>query len=383
METDQPLHTGRPFIRKNVTCKGEGLIKYVSKNCSEKVCFTHLTDCALKRITVERKEECCLKKFLVYKCDECCCGGWGDRLKGIVSSFLLALLTERVFIINMKQPCDLESILDHRIYDWSICKEFIHSTSDKKLVNIIKPVDKLEPDISDEDFDDVWYEKIVEITTRVQVVDTIKNHKYARERLPWIENLPNEETTHLLMNTLLKGGRTLLESKEEWLHTLGYRRKLVCAHVRMGRNPSNPLDKIPYNGIGKRELNQVFSFLESYTMDIQYSTYIASDSDMVKKLAEKVHHMHTINKSIVHIDLPVQDRYSFDVCQGLFTLLLEHYILASCDILLLTKSNFGGTAAYMRGKSEGLFILSHENNVLGNGIIKIKLSDLQGVFNFK
>ncbi|CAF4441270.1 unnamed protein product, partial [Adineta steineri] len=43
---------------------------------------------------------------MIYSCQSFC-GGWGDRLHGILSVYNLALLTNRHFMIDMNYPCEI------------------------------------------------------------------------------------------------------------------------------------------------------------------------------------------------------------------------------------------------------------------------------------
>ena len=56
-------------------------------------------------------------KTLTYFCS-INCGGWGDRLRGITSVYILAVLLQRRFIINMLYPCDLSNFLQPNLIDW-------------------------------------------------------------------------------------------------------------------------------------------------------------------------------------------------------------------------------------------------------------------------
>ena len=49
----------------------------------------------------------------------CQCGGLGDRLNGIMSSFVVALLTGRLFVIDWQTPCPLEEHLVPHAVDWA------------------------------------------------------------------------------------------------------------------------------------------------------------------------------------------------------------------------------------------------------------------------
>ena len=77
-------------------------------------------------------------KYLVYVCHENCGGkhfkiyfiinsssffisssGWGDRLRGIMSLFMLSLMLDRNFRIEITHPCNLTHILRPNLYNWT------------------------------------------------------------------------------------------------------------------------------------------------------------------------------------------------------------------------------------------------------------------------
>eukprot|EP00933_Yihiella_yeosuensis_P038083 TRINITY_DN32049_c0_g1_i1.p1 TRINITY_DN32049_c0_g1~~TRINITY_DN32049_c0_g1_i1.p1 ORF type:complete len:893 (+),score=191.46 TRINITY_DN32049_c0_g1_i1:99-2777(+) len=58
---------------------------------------------------------------LVYSCQPAAqCGGHGDRLNGMITAFLLAVLTSRVFLIDSESPLPLELLLEPRAIDWRV-----------------------------------------------------------------------------------------------------------------------------------------------------------------------------------------------------------------------------------------------------------------------
>lgn len=58
-------------------------------------------------------------KFLVWACQPALpCGGHGDRLKGIVAAFVLAVLTGRLFLLDSPDPWDLRLFLEPALLDW-------------------------------------------------------------------------------------------------------------------------------------------------------------------------------------------------------------------------------------------------------------------------
>ena len=60
-------------------------------------------------------------RALVYSCPpQHTCGGLADRFKGIVSSFLLAILSGRSFFIDFSSPFSLDDALTTRTIDWRL-----------------------------------------------------------------------------------------------------------------------------------------------------------------------------------------------------------------------------------------------------------------------
>eukprot|EP00927_Polykrikos_kofoidii_P017048 TRINITY_DN17741_c0_g1_i1.p1 TRINITY_DN17741_c0_g1~~TRINITY_DN17741_c0_g1_i1.p1 ORF type:complete len:1000 (-),score=145.27 TRINITY_DN17741_c0_g1_i1:183-3182(-) len=58
---------------------------------------------------------------LVYSCQAHReCGGLGDRINGIVTAFLLAVLSKRIFLIDSEQPVRLQMLLEPHAIDWRV-----------------------------------------------------------------------------------------------------------------------------------------------------------------------------------------------------------------------------------------------------------------------
>lgn len=58
---------------------------------------------------------------LVYSCQPFAqCGGHGDRLNGIITAFFLAVLTNRVFLIDYESPLPLQVLLQPGLIDWRV-----------------------------------------------------------------------------------------------------------------------------------------------------------------------------------------------------------------------------------------------------------------------
>ena len=58
------------------------------------------------------------KKFLIYECNGYC-GGYGNRIQGITMSLLFAILSDRIFLIQMKHPFDISKLLHPNVIQWN------------------------------------------------------------------------------------------------------------------------------------------------------------------------------------------------------------------------------------------------------------------------
>merc|ERR1712194_371135 len=78
--------------------------------------------------------------ILVYSCQPFAqCGGHGDRLNGIITVFVLAVLTRRVFLIDSESPIPMTMLLSPHLIDWRVRTSILataglrhHSYHDKR-----------------------------------------------------------------------------------------------------------------------------------------------------------------------------------------------------------------------------------------------------------
>lgn len=332
-------------------------------------------------ITTSTEEFCSQQKFLVFECgpsDTGTCGGLGDRQRGLASGFLLALLTNRRFVIEMDTPCPLENFLEPNTYDWTMCKSFLKKykrTSYKQLYYIDSPKEIVKV-LQNSDIESEWKETVIGMHINDNVIEHIRRHNYTRSRLNWLLDTSNVEAFRLVLNTLFKP-RELIMQDLKHIHMEKVRDKhLVCAHIRIGRNPSNPVDAKLDSAVEND--SDIISFFKMYS-DRKYVIYIASDSvDFKKKATTSLENVMSIDFTLVHVD-KVKKIDVVEACNGLYTALLEQYLLSTCDTLLLTRSNFGRNAAYLRGTSDNLFLYIKQQNT----IVRSNLSNIQEFFQYK
>ena len=340
-----------------------------------------LTEESLQNIKLSNRSLCNNQKFLVYKCDNLYpCGGWADRQKGIVSTFLLALLTNRRYIIDMDKPCKLEHFLMPNVYNWSVCYDFVKNVTANHTisVNYIDPSKEMLAEIKSLNFFHNWSLSLVVSRFNVYAINEIRQHKLAKSRLKWLSNITNEEAIRLVLHTLFKPTVEVLKDVINFYHNQVRGKQLVCCHIRVGKNPSIPIDNVPR--FGEPNITLLFDFLKTFEATGTNAIYIASDSESVKDLAKKsITSYININRTIVHVDRLGQfETLKLEACDGWNTVILEQFILSQCDTLVLTRSGLGTMAAYMRGVNENLFMFHPEIQK----VIQTNLTDLNRSFQF-
>ena len=85
-------------------------------------------------------------KWLIYECNEPECGGWADRLKGIMSIYALSLMTRRQFLIDMQSPCNFSQLFLPNEIDWSISPPKIVANNEESVLVECMSQTKLGPE---------------------------------------------------------------------------------------------------------------------------------------------------------------------------------------------------------------------------------------------
>lgn len=74
------------------------------------------------------------KRYIIYLCHaniSCC--GWGDRQHGILSTYVISLVTNRTFGVEMSSPCPLTNLFHPRLLDWKINASSLEGLSTRHI----------------------------------------------------------------------------------------------------------------------------------------------------------------------------------------------------------------------------------------------------------
>ena len=106
--------------------------------------------------------------------------------------------------------------------------------------------------------------------------------------------------------------------------------------------------------------------------------FVTADSDVFINKAAKVFGRRFVrtNGTFVHVDRPGTNRQA--ACDGFTKVLVDNYLLSTCDVLVISKSGFGRQAAYLRGTDRGLYCM-----LLNGTVVKCPVSGLKEMYNVR
>ncbi|KAK6175173.1 hypothetical protein SNE40_013692 [Patella caerulea] len=170
---------------------------------------------------------------------------------------------------------------------------------------------------------------------------------------------------------------------------------LVCAHIRMSRNPTLPVDsnvisttedvknglRFLHHNICEISKSRSQSCLKETSTGSNFSkhvkVFVSTDyNDVLKTVRQEFKTEIVENKGvIVHME---QGRQNENICEGFEKLVSDFLILTKCDVLLLSKSGLSRMVSYIRGGSNGLCC-----NIKNKGVQKCEVEKLKSLYKVK
>lgn len=295
--------------------------------------------------------------YIVYDCSRTrlgSCGGWSDRLSGILTTFVIALLTNQTFLINHDKPCPLGDFLVPRQLDWrynssllsgrtSVYRYLVDGMS-KNLRNSISINQGLNSYFGKQNLQSSFSHDVYFLRVNWDLTREFRKRPNIYSEVPWIAKLSYADIYRELFNFLFKPSTLFIRELQAQNRT---RRKIACAHVRISDNPNRPRNRSNL----KVQLEILWKFMDDVDKDV-YDIFIATNNyDVATKAKKRYPNNFIDNKGpIQHIDRPNDNSR-----EGFLKQLLDFYTLTRCDILLIGKSGFGMTAAYLRNTEADLY----------------------------
>ncbi|CAF4668055.1 unnamed protein product [Rotaria sp. Silwood1] len=296
---------------------------------------------------------------ITYLCREWC-GGWGDRLRGITSTFILAILSRRRFYIDMPYPCEVTKFLKPNLYDWKPIKYesyrkqlYIETTRNNQLAQAIYKK------ISSTNFITEWsqYDDIY-ITTNGDYITPALANKHI-QNLVSLLNLSYNESSQarlfpLLYELLFLPTKQVMNLVDQLLIKLNdeksFKKQLICLHIRVGKNPSMATDKqLIYRDTIVEDILQFVD--KNLTINKNSMIFITSDSMNINQYILNKYNTSqsmSIPGPIIHIDRLSSSYSSNEQCQGFLKVISDFYVLGECDTLIMARSGFSEWASRRR-----------------------------------
>ena len=288
-------------------------------------------------------------KYLVYEC-KFRCGGWADRLKGIMSVYALSLLTNRHFIIDIRSPCNFSHLFVPNEIDWlpPIGIDLKRKRIYKDCLNSFEPrcIEKFL--IGDKK---IFDEKILTLKINQEWLTFFSRNIYFQSQILKLGfNSTKEFEFHHIFHQFYQRLFKLapsLENKYQKMKSnlnLNNRTQIYCAQIRIGGKLSNgKLDKV----INEMNSTKLFwSFIRekfiNKEVNADWRLFITSDFESVEKEAIKefgLNRIIRINGVNSHIDK--EGKHDANDCSKTEKPMLDFHFMRNCDKAIVSNSGFG------------------------------------------
>ncbi|XP_067668122.1 uncharacterized protein [Haliotis asinina] len=295
-------------------------------------------------------------KYFIYDCSQGGCGGLADREEGIVGAYMISQVLSRKFKVNMLVPCDIRNFFQPNKVDWILQNSEINGLKSSRYKRLNEDAFELRQEIAKSlDLEKEFPSDVTYFTVNQDLVNYLKLHPLFKS-LRWAYNQTTNDIYNIVLRRLFRM-RPEIQKRFDDFQTLARDkgRKLVCAHIRVMKNPTIPGENhrpTPLN------VSLVWNFLRQYNNSALYRIFVATDSQDVRQDAKKLFPsvIQDLEGDIVHIDL--NNHGKDDKCGGFAKVILDQRTMSSCDVFFMTDSGLGRIAAMMRGTDKGLYCMT-------------------------
>jgi len=300
------------------------------------------------------------KKYVVYECTkERLCGGWADRLKGIMSAYAVSLLTDRYFLIYHDRPCLLSNFFEKNSYFLNQTLSYSQST---KLIHMDNNGYR-ESLRSKEAFN--FTSKYLLIKNNLDWIEPISTNKIYKKKL----NDLGYNVTDFRIQFLFKDWYSKMFKLNERLNAKYLKflkkakptpnTKLICAQVRVGGDGDAVfMDKNKTNTYWNYIRN---NFIQNLT---DFRIFLTTDRNYVELEA-----INEFGKKYVitnegpnnHLDKISEFKLNDEKLDRIF---LDFHSLQNCQMAIVSESGFGKLGVWNRNNpNEMLAMYSNKRSV--------------------
>jgi len=375
------------------------------------VCETWITEIS-RHVKSKSEDTDNTTKYLVYFCDPGhYCGGWGDRQRAVASTYMLAHLVGREFRLIMDTPCNLSTFYTPRLVNWmpqgdelsegsSLTIDLFHNQARAKCFYESLMVGN---------FNEIYTQRVIYLKSNGVFFYQMRHNKLYANKMKWAnqfsvyhwawhrlmqpsKSLVSRVRKHIGSDILIERGlipspTTLTTSSKTSQNTTKTSKSqpLICAHVRIGKNPTNPKDAV-LTRFRMEDLPILLNFLKEKDRANNAKFFLASDSEEIRGKFRNFFGSSLLGPvgRVTHID---RERSGEAACRGFEVALMEQLVLSVCDTLVFTPSGFSFYASLSRNASEpayklmrGKFMCGDCRNAVDNGCCLFTSDELQKYF---
>ena len=296
-------------------------------------------------------------RCIIYTCTGGC-GGFGDRLKGMVNAYLWALVTNRTLKFVLKHPCPnfLHGLLRPNLVQWNT------SFPSTKVPFMLNLMDKFafRRTILRGDLEKLYPHEVIVLRSNV-------HYWTAFTKVPHYKViLQNHGFSDLSARGIFAKafGDLFTWSPNLRAGLPPYKSgPLICLQVRMGGSSKSMSFDTP-----RRNMNSVYKQFRSLKKHINifptFKLFVTTDSEEVKEVAHLVFGSSYFDTpgEITHTDRSSPGR----ACAGMEKVISDFYFLSQCDYLQVSRSGFGILASYLNKNRKFVSMLWKEGVIKGD-----------------
>jgi len=296
------------------------------------------------------------QRYLIYLCDVMwSCGGWADRQKGIVSVYLLSLVTGRKFGVMMTKPCNVTQFYTPRDVNWIIPKSEVKDKSFAALQDMDNR-QRLFRRLKTMDFNKEYPQDVVYIRTNTAAyLHGIRYSIVYSRLLPgWVRWNTLPVVFAKAWTSLMRPSQSIQHRLDDYLNSVGFPNRthaFVCSHVRIGKSENIRNDFSVMTNVS--DLPELWGFLDRYVKNGSL-VFLATDNYRVRDMTRHRFggNVSDTGGTIIHVERQARAKFS---CPGFGVAILDQLVLTHCDVLITSASGFSQVASYLRGSSKNLF----------------------------
>jgi len=307
---------------------------------------------------------CSAMQFIVYSCG-LKCDSVVEQEIGIVTAYLVAVLTNRTFVIARNSICNIGEFFQPNDYNWTECEDYVSNipTNDSDIFSMSytqthRNRTKAQNDNLSNYFLSLLHKKVIILDINWNTFSIIKHSLVpgCTPKLRWIAFADGPDIFYHSYHAIFKPVPHLTDSLEYIFKNEIGKRHLICGLAERAYSYGRK-----HNKKERMAGLTAVSFIEyHYTNSSKYVTFVVSDVHGVGEQAvSKLPNHLDMFKALDNIRRFGQQNVPLtDSCKKLHTRILEQMILTRCELLAFRKSAGSQLVLALRDHPGGLFMFN-------------------------